>query len=71
MDDMSAANLSDDLKDIVRELAKQNELQEEANGLMRSLIPALNATAQELLELREHLEKSDNEKLHIPLMSKP
>lgn len=43
--------------DLIEAIRRQNELQEEANGLMRSLIPALEATAQELLELREQLGK--------------
>ncbi|MEQ8877209.1 MAG: hypothetical protein RLP16_00280 [Alphaproteobacteria bacterium] len=52
MDDQSAFELTEAIK-------KQNELQEEANGLMRSLIPAMEATAQELLELRQQLAKSE------------
>lgn len=58
MDSGSAADITDALERISRALQKQNELQEEANNLARSLIPALEATAQELLELREHLEKA-------------
>jgi len=44
--------------ELTEALIKQCQLQEEANGLMRELIPALQANAQELLELRQHLEKS-------------
>jgi len=58
MDDLRAIEIADALSQMKVALDKQNELQEEANGLMRSLIPALQATAQELLELRQHLEES-------------
>jgi hypothetical protein len=34
---------------------KQNETQEEANGLLRSLIQVLQAAAQEIAELRDDL----------------
>lgn len=54
MDDQSAFELTEAIK-------KQIELQEEANGLMKALIPALQATAQELLDLRKSLEKGRND----------
>lgn len=59
MDDGIAQDIWRELESIASSLKKQNELQEETNGLMRSLIPALEATAQELLELRQQLAKSD------------
>ena len=58
MDNGSGADIADALERLNRALQKHNELQEEANNLARSLIPALETTAQELLELREHLEKA-------------
>jgi hypothetical protein len=38
---------------------KQNELQEEANGVMRGACLSNAGVAQETLELRQHLEKRD------------
>lgn len=36
-------------------IEKQNELQEDANNLMRSLIPALQGLAQEIADWREEM----------------
>ena len=58
MDDGNAQDITTEIEGLRFEMEKQNKLQEEANGLLRSLIPALQATAQELLELRQHLEES-------------
>lgn len=58
MDDGIAEVIAIDLERIGKEMSKQNELQDEANSLMRTMISALQSTAQELLELRQHLEKS-------------
>ncbi|MFC3060367.1 hypothetical protein [Paenirhodobacter populi] len=55
MDDGIAQDIATELEDIAKKLAKQNELREESNDLHRSLIPVLQAVAQELLELRKHL----------------
>ncbi len=57
MDDAIAQDIATALETLGVRMQKQNELQEELNGLMRSLIPALEATAQELLDFREPLEK--------------
>lgn len=58
MDNQDAFELADALLTLKASVDRHNELQDEANQLMRSLIPALEATAQELLDLREHLTKS-------------
>ena len=60
MDDAIAQDIATALETLCIRLEKQNELQDEANGLMRSLIPALETNAQELLELRTHLEFSED-----------
>ena len=52
MDDGIAQDIQKELDGIRFALERRNELTEETNSLMRSLIPALEATAQELLELR-------------------
>ena len=46
----------DALVDLKASVDKQNELQEEANGLMRSLIGILEANAQETLELKDAMQ---------------
>lgn len=43
----------DALVDLKRSIDRQNELQEETNGLLRALVDALASNSQELLELRE------------------
>ncbi|SOC08521.1 hypothetical protein SAMN05877809_104318 [Rhodobacter sp. JA431] len=50
---------SDDLYGLERAIKKHSEIQAEANDLMRALISALQANAQELLELRQQLAKSE------------
>lgn len=47
----------DALVDLKISIDKQNELQEETNGLLRSLIDAMQGSAQETLELKEILLK--------------
>jgi hypothetical protein len=46
--------------DLVEVLKKQLEIQEEINGIMRGLISAMQAVAQETQELRELLEKQSS-----------
>lgn len=59
MDDGIAQDIWQELDGIGASLKKQVELQEQANDLMRSLIPAVQATAQELLELRKQLAENE------------
>ncbi|WP_306043864.1 hypothetical protein [Mameliella sp. MMSF_3455] len=57
MDDMVAAEMNDKLDGIREALDRQNRLQADTNELLRSLIPVLQGTAQEVNDLRERLEK--------------
>ena len=45
----------DALVDLKRSIDKQNELQEEANALMRSLIDGLAANSQEMTDITQLL----------------
>jgi hypothetical protein len=45
------------IHDLLPLIKKQIEQQEEANGIMRDLVDAMQHVAQETLELREFLEK--------------
>jgi hypothetical protein len=47
----------DALVDLKRSVDRQIELQEETNAIMRGMIHALQAVAQETQELREELAK--------------
>lgn len=49
MDDV----LYDALIDLKSSIDKQNDLQDQTNNLLRALIPALEALAQEILDLRQ------------------
>jgi hypothetical protein len=52
-----AMDMEDAIYDLVPLIKKQIEQQEEANGIMRGLVDALQGVAQETLELRQFLEK--------------
>ncbi|WP_297778977.1 hypothetical protein [uncultured Roseovarius sp.] len=45
-------------RELIDAINVQVDVQEEANGLIRSLISALNATAQELQDLSKQLKNS-------------
>jgi hypothetical protein len=49
--------MEDAIYELVPLIKKQIEQQEEANGIMRGLVDAMQGVAQETLELRRFLEK--------------
>ena len=49
--------MEDAIYELVPLIKKQIEEQEEANGIMRGLVSAMQGVAQETLELRQFLEK--------------
>ncbi|MBY0135564.1 hypothetical protein [Paracoccus yeei] len=57
MDEQSAYELTHAISQLVTKLDTNNARQDETNDLIRSLIDALNSNSQELLEMREHLQK--------------
>jgi hypothetical protein len=50
----------DDVSELSDLIKKQIELQEEANGIMRGLVSALQAVAQETQELRESMQNRES-----------
>jgi hypothetical protein len=49
--------MEDAIYELIPLIKKQIEQQEEANGIMRGLVHAMQGVAQETLELRQFLEK--------------
>jgi hypothetical protein len=49
--------MEDAICELLPLIKKQIEQQEEANGIMRGLVQAMQGVAQETLELRQFLEK--------------
>jgi len=57
MDDDAAHELIGQMMALSTKLDTLNARQDEANAIMRGLIDALNTNSQELLELREEMQK--------------
>ncbi|MDP1583925.1 MAG: hypothetical protein Q8M18_10925 [Bradyrhizobium sp.] len=55
--DNDHADLENALYQLQKSVDKQNELQEQANGIMRGLVGALEETGQAIADLREEMSK--------------
>ena len=58
MDDGIGQDIVMEITEVCKVIAKQNELQEQSNVLAGFMVEALQSIAQELQDLRKHLEQS-------------